>query len=106
MFVKGQRVVCVDDKFTPQIAKLFAVLPVKDKVYHVRDVYLGQEAPGSDGATCGILLAELLNPVDKRKRELGYNSERFAPVDDADEETIEEWVDETIDIEKRDLIEV
>ena len=43
MFVKGQRVVCIDDKFHASIAKMFAQLPVKDRVYTVRDVYLGNE---------------------------------------------------------------
>jgi len=102
MFVKGQRVVCVDDKFHASIAKMFAQLPIKDRVYTVRDVYLGQEAPGSDGATCGILLMELLNPVDKRKRELGFNSERFAPLDNANEEEEET----TEEVEVGDLVEV
>jgi hypothetical protein len=98
MFVKGQRVVCIDDRFKPSVAKLFAALPVKDREYTVREVYLGQEMPGSDGATCGILLMELLNPVDARKRELGFNSERFAPLNEAEEESEE--------IEKGELVEV
>ncbi len=102
MFVKGQRVVCTDDKFKPAIAKMFAQLPIKDRVYTVREVYLGQEAPGSDGATCGILLMEILNPVDKRKRELGFNSERFAPLDNAEEQE-EEYTEK---VEQGDLVEV
>ena len=100
MFVKGQRVVCVDDRFKPAVAKMFADLPIKNREYTVREVYLGQEAPGSEGATCGILLAEILNPVDQRKRELGFNSERFAPLTGGVEEEVYE------EIEQGDLVEV
>ena len=34
----GDKVVCVDDKFPPDIGKLYDALPVKDTVYVVRDV--------------------------------------------------------------------
>lgn len=90
MFTKGQRVVCINDDFPPQIAKMYAQLPVKGKTYRVRDVYLGQEKPGAKDATCGITLFELRNPPDARLREIGFNSERFAPLDELPEVEVEE----------------
>ena len=80
MFTKGQRVVCINDTFSPEIAKMYAQLPVKGNNYRVRDVYLGQESPKAKDATCGITVYELRNPPDKQLREIGFNSERFAPL--------------------------
>ena len=37
----GDKVVCVDDKFPPDIGKLYDALPVKDTTYVVRDIRLG-----------------------------------------------------------------
>ena len=37
----GDKVVCVDDKFPPDISKLYTALPVKDVTYVVRDIRLG-----------------------------------------------------------------
>jgi hypothetical protein len=37
----GDKVVCVDDKFPPDISKLYDALPVKDTTYVVRDIRLG-----------------------------------------------------------------
>jgi two-component system cell cycle sensor histidine kinase/response regulator CckA len=36
----GDKVVCVDDKFPPDIGKLYDALPVKDSTYVVRDIRL------------------------------------------------------------------
>src|ERR1035437_2631102 len=40
-FNLGDKVVCVDDKFPPDIGKLYDALPVKDVSYVVRDIRLG-----------------------------------------------------------------
>ena len=42
MFLKGQKVVCIDDDFTAGARLLFKHLPVRDVVYTVRDVYVGR----------------------------------------------------------------
>jgi len=92
MFTRGQRVVCINDTFSPEIAKMYAQLPVKGTTYRVREVYLGQESPTAKDATCGITLFELRNPPDARLRELGFNSERFAPLDELPEVEQEEEI--------------
>jgi len=92
MFTRGQRVVCINDTFKPEIAKMYAQLPVKGTTYRVREVYLGQESPTANDATCGITLFELRNPPDARLRELGFNSERFAPLDELPNVEVEEEI--------------
>ena len=96
MFTKGQRVVCINDTFKPAIAALYTQLPVKGHNYRVRDVYLGQESPKAKDATCGITLYELRNPPDKRLREIGFNSERFAPLEELPEVEVEEELANTV----------
>jgi hypothetical protein len=96
MFTKGQRVVCINDTFPPEIAKMYAQLPVKGNAYRVREVYLGQESPKAKDATCGITLYELRNPPDARLREIGFNSERFAPLEELPEVEQAEELAETI----------
>lgn len=93
MFTVGQKVVCVDDQFDSLTASVYRALPVKDVVYTIRAVYVGRSqlacAPGSSDGEIGVLLVELVNPPDPgnlHKQELGFKSERFAPLL-TDEET-------------------
>jgi hypothetical protein len=97
--IKGQKVVCVNDTFSPTIRALYKQLPVKDTIYTVREVFLGREkiVKGGDTATVGLLLEELTNPRDpfhQGEQELGFTSERFAPLNELPDETekIEEAV--------------
>lgn len=97
--VKGQKVVCINDTFTPVILALYKQLPVKGDVYTIREVFLGREkiVRGGDSATVGLLLEELKNPPDpfhQGKQELGFSSERFAPLEElpAEEAVAEEVV--------------
>jgi hypothetical protein len=92
MFTVGQKVACVDDKFPAWVYQIYKELPVKDKVYTVRAVSLGQtlehDGKFEPGAVV-IYLQELRNPDDpaaKGKLELGFRHERFAPLI-TDEET-------------------
>lgn len=85
--VKGQRVVCINDTFPPFIRSLYRQLPVKGETYRIREVYLGREkiVKGGDTATVGLLLEELHNPPDpfhQEQQELGFSSERFAPLEE------------------------
>lgn len=106
MFQVGQRVVCVDDDFAPWVYDLFTALPKKDKVYTVRAVSVGRSNPKfvvNDDAEIQmteaefdlmILLEELNNPNDPHssvEQELGFRSERFAPLqeEEAEEEAYE-----------------
>ena len=93
--VKGQKVVCINDTFSPTIRALYKQLPVKDNIYKVREVFLGREkiVRGGDTATVGLLLEELKNPPDpfhQGEQELGFSSERFAPLNELPDEKVEE----------------
>jgi hypothetical protein len=93
--VKGQKVVCINDTFTAAIRALYQQLPVKDNIYTVREVFLGREkiVKAGDSATVGLLLEELKNPTDpfhQGEQELGFSSERFAPLNELPDEQVEE----------------
>ena len=96
--VKGQRVVCINDSFTQFVRALYKQLPVKNKTYTIREVFLGREkiVKGDESATVGLLLEELHNPPDPfhaGQQELGFSSERFALLDELpDEENVAEEV--------------
>jgi hypothetical protein len=85
--IKGQRVVCINDTFNDFVKSVYKQLPVKGATYTIREVFLGREkiVQGGDSATVGLLLEELLNPPDPfhvGKQELGFSSERFAPLEE------------------------
>lgn len=95
--VKGQKVVCINDTFSEFIRAIYRQLPVKGKTYVIREVFLGREkvVKGGDTATVGLLLQELTNPPDPfhaGQQELGFSSERFAPLEElpAEEAVAEE----------------
>ena len=101
MFQTGQKVVCINDEFEPWVYDLYRALPKKGRTYTVRAVGVGRSNPqftvNEDaeikltGAEFDllILLKELLNPDDPHsnvKQELGFRSERFAPLEEETEE--------------------
>lgn len=93
--IKGQKVVCVNDSFPEIVRAIYKELPVKDNIYTIREVFLGREkiVKGGDSATVGLLLEELTNPPDpfhKGEQELGFSSERFAPLNEVPDEQEEE----------------
>ncbi|MGH7996731.1 MAG: hypothetical protein ACREFX_10305 [Opitutaceae bacterium] len=93
--IKGQRVVCINDTFTQLVRALYIQLPVKGDTYRIREVYLGREkiVKGGESATVGVLLEELHNPPDPfhaGQQELGFSSERFAPLEELPAEEEEE----------------
>lgn len=97
MFAKGQKVICINDEFPPAASRLFQQLPRKDVVYTVRAVYLGRGSytraeSGQRDGEIGLLLEEIVNPRDPALRkglngELGFNSERFAPLEHSTDES-------------------
>jgi hypothetical protein len=92
--VKGQKVVCVNETFSDFVRGLYAQLPSKGKTYTIREVFLGREkmVNGGESATVGLLLLELNNPPDPfhaGRQELGFSSERFAPLEELPPEEIE-----------------
>jgi hypothetical protein len=99
--VKGQKVVCINDEFSQFIRAIYTALPVKGVTYTIREVFLGRErvVKGGDTATVGLLLEELKNPPDPfhaGQQELGFSSERFAPLEEVPAEEEEEAVEEAI----------
>ena len=90
MFQKGQKVVCINGEFPPLAHEMYDRLPKQDSVYTIRAIYIGRgnftkaESGQKDGEI-GVLLEEIRNPSDPALRsglngELGFNSERFAPL--------------------------
>ena len=101
MFHTGQKVVCINDQFEPWVYDLYQSLPKKDRTYTVRAMSSGRSNPKFSvnddaqiqltGAEFDILLLlnELHNPDDPHssvKQELGFRSERFAPLETDSEE--------------------
>lgn len=83
-FEAGQKVMCIDDKFTPAVLRLLVQVPVKDKVYVVRDVKIGF-APIKRGKREGavrLMLIGLSNPNADDGQEHGFNAERFRPLEE------------------------
>ncbi len=92
--IKGQKVVCINGTFNEFVKAVYKQLPEKGKTYTVRQVFLGREkiVKGGDSATVGLLLEELVNPPDPfhaGSEELGFSSERFAPLEELPPEEAE-----------------
>jgi hypothetical protein len=92
--VSGTKVICVDDRFPPEILIYYTNLPIKDKVYTIRDVEVGVGLNGEAGEIA-VTLAEFANPVSEvpPHRERGFKVERFRelePAVEAEEEIEEE----------------
>ena len=83
MFLTGQKVVCVDDVFHPEIAKFYTSLPVKDTVYVVRGTTVGISPRLEEGEIC-VYLVGLQNPCSSKPpyRERGFKAERFRPLEE------------------------
>jgi hypothetical protein len=92
MFEPGEKVVCVDDRFHPEIACLYTALPQKGVTYTVRECEPGRAKwvsaqKGWDSVDMKVLLVELVNPVDPSTllgcpSELGFAARRFAPLEE------------------------
>jgi hypothetical protein len=83
----GDKVVCVDDKFPPDIVKLYDALPVKDSTYVVRDIRLGINLTLEGDVS--VLLIGLVNPKadSKSALERGFRADRFRPLQELREES-------------------
>jgi hypothetical protein len=81
--VKGQKVLCIDDKVEPEIRRLFDKWISKGTIYVIRDVMLAQNRKGEWGEV-GLLLQGVVNPTQSIPpfQERSFNSERFRPVED------------------------
>ena len=81
--VVGQKVVCVNDSFAPEVAKFYVALPKKNKIYVIRNVLVGVSIEGTLGEVC-LYLIGLHNPKSATPPfpERGFNSERFRPLEE------------------------
>ena len=81
--IKGQKVVCVDDKVEPEIARLYDKWISAGTTYVIRDVVLAQNRKGEWGEV-GLLLVGIQNPTQTVPpfQERSFNSERFRPIED------------------------
>ena len=97
----GDKVVCVDDKFPPDIGKLYDALPVKDFTYVVRDIRLGINLTLEGDVS--VLLIGLVNPKadSKSALERGFRANRFRPLQELREKTTATNTAE----EKRELVQ-
>ena len=97
----GDKVVCVDDKFPPDISKLYDALPVKDTTYVVRDIRLGINLTMEGDVS--VLLIGLVNPKadSKANLERGFRADRFRPL----EELRNEKKESTSVEEKKELVQ-
>lgn len=89
----GDKVVCVDDQFTPGIAALYTSLPAKGRVYVIRDVRIGIRVHPKTEGDVSVLLVGLVNPkADSRAAlERGFSEIRFKPCAEP-HETIEDAI--------------
>ena len=81
--IKGQKVVCVDDKVEPEIRVLYDQWISQGTTYVIRDVVLAQNRKGEWGEV-GLLLQGITNPTQSIApfQERSFNSERFRPIED------------------------
>jgi hypothetical protein len=110
MFQNGQKIICINDSFEPWVYDLYRALPKKGRTYTVRALSVGRSNPKfsvDEDANLKLteaefdillLLQELQNPEDPHsnaKQELGFRSDRFAPIEEVEEEReIEEEIHE------------
>ena len=68
----------MDDRFPIEILIYYTNLPIKDRVYTIRDVEVGVGLDGEAGEIA-VTLVELANPVSEvpPHRERGFKVERF-----------------------------
>lgn len=99
MFDIGEKVVCINDTFEPFHRALYQELPIKGKIYTVRESSLGRLKTGvaNPGTSFRLLLEELHNDLDPYMEEsiaeeLGFRSDRFAPLTEIEEAEEEKMV--------------
>jgi len=75
---RGSKVVCVDDRFPVEILLHYNALPIKDKVYKVRDLGVGISLQGEPGEVV-VYLEGLQNPCSSvpPHAERGFAQHRF-----------------------------
>jgi hypothetical protein len=79
VFSPGQKIICIDDRFSLHVRQFYVELPRRDAIYTVRDLVPGVSPEGSAGEVA-IYLNEIRSPDNRHGIERGFNAERFAPL--------------------------
>lgn len=80
MFTKGQKVVCINDRFHGSLADWADHIPRRGCVYTIQRVVLSVPAVLTDALGPGLLLEELPNPGNK----VCFSAWRFKPYDESE----------------------
>lgn len=81
---KGDKVVCINDKWEPWVFDTYNQLPQKGEIYTIRAVRAGRPNLSGGAAVLTLLLEELHNDADFSHvggDELGFRASRFAPLE-------------------------
>jgi len=83
----GSKVVCVDDRFPPELMLYYNCLPLKDRVYVVRGMAVGLSSQGEPGEIV-VYLEGLENPRSAKPPhpERGFAEWRFREIEPPAEE--------------------
>jgi hypothetical protein len=86
----GSKVICLDDRFPTDILVYYNSLPIKDRVYIVRDMGIGIGLDGQPGEVV-VYLQGLENPGSSvpPHAERGFAQHRFAELEPPAEEAQE-----------------
>lgn len=82
----GDKVVCVDDYFAPEIAALLQQFPKDGQTYVIREVFEGESI--DDGRPAKRVLTLLLTGIYNPRQtippfhERGFNAKRFRPLEE------------------------
>ena len=87
----GSKVVCVDDRFPPDIIAYYNALPIKDRQYTIRGIGIGVGLNGEAGEVV-VYLEGLNNPCSRvpPHPERGFAQHRFREIEPPMEAEIEE----------------
>ena len=86
----GSKVLCVDDRFPTDLLIYYTCLPIKGKVYVVRDLGIGISANGEPGEVV-VYLEGMQNPCSSKPPhpERGFAQFRFREIEPPAEEARE-----------------
>ena len=78
----GSKVVCVDDRFPPELMLYYNCLPLKDRVYKVRGMAVGLSSQGEPGEIV-VYLEGMENPKSAKPPhpERGFAEWRFREIE-------------------------
>lgn len=88
MFLNGQKVVCIDDKFPLGIEKFYTAMPTEGTTYTIRGMAPAINFQGEDDLA--VYLVGLQNPCSEvaPHRERGFKPERFRELEELTTEEI------------------